>query len=362
MSTQPPASGPGSGPERRIALIKPQASEAEQAAHAIQLFDSVLWVFKGTTRSSWVSTSAGSADIVVVHHSEPAGNLDRWRDQGKHIVVLSTDEKQHPAGPRTLVYPFPAVQVLSMLERVEQELDSGSTNPMPALSPSVVGTNLNKERAIKAGADPWTFVEALRTLRSVNNASLWLVCKSVDGPFLWLQGDVSRYICDSATAAAIRTGKLDLSGLTLQKGTPPPGNLPSRPGEELCWFATYHASTSLAPWLNDKTPYRLVRWPDFGRVRASDASERTAQLRIIAALEAAPATLSRLAAHAQATIDQTARALNALASCVLIEAAPTISAAPQPARSVENNAPAPAGGLKQFLRDLRKHLRLGGAS
>lgn len=362
MSTPPPSSAPGSGPERRIALIKPQATEEDQAAHAVQLFDSVLWVFKGTTRSSWVTTPADSADIVVVHHSEPAGNLERWRKEGKHIVVLSTDEKRHPAGPRTLVYPFPAVQVLSMLERVEAELDSGSTGQMLASAPSVVATNLNKERAVRAGADPWTFVEALRTLRTVNNASLWLVCKSTQGSFLWLQGDVSRYICDSETAAAIRAGTLDLSGQTLQKGTPPPGNLPSRPGEELFWFATYHASTSLAPWLNDKTPYRLVRWPDFGRVRATESSERTAQIRIVAALEAAPATLNKLAIDAQTTAEQTARTLNALASCALIEAASTAPTSPQSARVTEQHAPTPAGGLKRFLRNLRKHLSLGGNS
>lgn len=115
MSTRQPVT-PGSGPERRIALIKPSASE-EQASHAVQLFDSVLWVFKGTTRSSWVTTAVDAADIVVVHHSEPANNLARWRKEGKHIVVLSTDEKRHPAGARTLVYPCPAVKVLSMLER-----------------------------------------------------------------------------------------------------------------------------------------------------------------------------------------------------------------------------------------------------
>jgi hypothetical protein len=247
-----------------------------------------------------------------------------------------------------------------MLERVEAELDSGSTSQMRAVSPSVISTSLNKET--KPGADPWTFVESLRTLRTVNNASLWLVCKSTNGPFLWLQGDVSRYVCDGATAAAVRAGNLDLSGSTLQKGAPPPGNLPSRPGEELFWFATYHANTALAPWLNDKIPYRLLRWPDFGRVRASDASERTAQIRIVAALEAAPATLNQLAAHAQATAEQTARALNALASCGLIEAAPTASAVSLPTRAAQNNAPAPVGGLKRFLRDLRKHLRLGGES
>ncbi|MBL8265324.1 hypothetical protein [Steroidobacter sp.] len=354
MSTQ--SSSAGSGPERRIALIKPSGGE-EQAAHAVQLFDSVLWVFKGTTRSNWITTPAASADIVVVHHSEPANNLDRWTQQGKHIVVLSTDEKRHPAGPRTLVYPFPAVQVLSMLERVEAEMETRASThtPTPAAPPPAP----LKEKASKAGADPWSFVEALRTLRTVNNGSLWLMCKGAQGPFLWLRGDVGRYVCDGATAAAIRADTLDLSGLALQKGTPPPGNLPARPGDELFWFATYHASTSLAPWLNDKTLYRLIRWPDFGRLRVADAVELTAQLRIVAALETGAATLGKLAAQAQASVDQVARTLNALASCALIEAAQVVSPPPKATRT-EPSAPTPTGGFKQFLRNMRKHLRIGG--
>ncbi|MFC4310064.1 hypothetical protein ACFPN2_13315 [Steroidobacter flavus] len=301
MSTGPSAA-PGSGPERRIALIKPSATE-EQAGHAVQLFDSVLWVFKGTTRSSWVTTPAAAADIIVVHHSEPAKNLARWRDEGKHIVVLSTDEKHHPAGPRTLVYPFPAVKVLSMLEHVEAEMESRVTVP-----PSAPATTAPiKPRASTSNADPWSFVEALRTLRTVNNSALWLMCKGPQGPFLWLRGDVGCYYCDAATAGAIRAGTLDLSGLSLQKGTPPPGNLPARPGAELFWFATYHASPSLAPWLNDKTVYRLLRWPDLGRVRATDATELTTQIRVVAALGAESLALGKLAARAQTNIEAAAR-------------------------------------------------------
>jgi hypothetical protein len=350
------SAAPGSGPERRIALIKPSAAE-EQAGHAVQLFDSVLWVFKGTTRSSWVTTPAAAADIIVVHHSEPADIIARWRDEGKHIVVLSTDEKHHPAGPRTLVYPFPAVKVLSMLEHVEAEMGNNAT-----VAPSApVAAAPIKPRVSSSNADPWSFVEALRTLRTVNNSTLWLMCKGPQGPFLWLRGDVGCYYCDSATAGAIRAGTLDLSGLSLQKGTPPPGNLPARSGAELFWFATYHASASLAPWLNDKTVYRLIRWPDLGRVRAHDAAELTTQIRVVAALAAEPSAPAKLATRAQTDIDAAARTLNALASCALIETTQPTPTAPKVTRT-ERSAPTPVGGLKQFLRNMRKHLRLGGTS
>jgi hypothetical protein len=207
----------------------------------------------------------------------------------------------------------------------------------------------------------WTFVEALRTLRTVSNASLWLMCKGPHGPFLWLPGDVGRYFCDDATWDAIRAGTLDLDGLTLVKGTPPPGNLSPRLCDELLWFATWHASSSLAPWLNEQAAYRLVRWPDFGRLRASDSAERTAQIRIVAALNAEALTLESLTVRAQATAEQAARTLNALSSCGLIEAEQTRAIASPPAAEAEL-APVPVGGFKQFLRHVRKHLRLGGQS
>jgi hypothetical protein len=71
----------------------------------------------------------------------------------------------------------------------------------------------------------------------------------------------------------------------------------------------------------------IIHWPDLGRVRANDA----------------------------------ARTLNALASRALIETAQPATTAPKAIRA-ESRAPTPDGGLKQFLRNMRKHLRLRGTS
>jgi hypothetical protein len=332
--------------QRRIALIKPRFATDEQAGHAVQLFDSVLWFFKGTTRSSWLAAEASDAGVIVVHHSEPAAHLDAWRRAGKIVIKLSTDEANHPADSRTLLYPFPAVKVLSMLERVEAEMDGGDIDA-PAPPPLSSGHRRSE--------DPWSFVEALRTLRTLSNSTLWLQCKGQRGVSLWIQGDGTRYFCDSGTAAAIRAGEIDLSGLTLQKSSSPPDNLAPRVGAELFWFSAYHASAALAPWLEEKTLYRLVRWPDFGRLRASDEVARTAQLRIVAALAYAPASVATVAAHTRTSVEQATRTLNALSSCALI--GPARSDAPPPPR--QGHLPNPAGGFKQFLRNLRKHLRLG---
>jgi hypothetical protein len=336
----------GASTQRRIALVKPRFTADEQAGHAIQLFDSVLWVFKGTSRSTWQITAPDDAQVVVVHHSEPTAHVETWRRAGKRIIKVSTNAANHPAGPYTLLYPFPAVQVLSMLERVEAEIDGWSDEP--TIAPATTPPN-------PQSTDPWSFVESLRTLRSLSNSTLWLECKGERGVSLWISGDGRRYFCDNSTAAAIRAGTIDLSGLTPNKSGPPPVNLEPRPGQELFWFATYHASAALAPWLEEKTSYRLLRWPDFGRVRASDEVARTAQIRICAALAATTAPIAAVAARTQIAVEQATRTMNALASCGLIEPA---TATIEPTRQ-SSHAPVPPGGLKQFLRNLRKHLGLG---
>lgn len=336
------------GTQRRIALINPRFATDERAGHAVQLFDSVLWVFKGTTHTSWLTGAVDDAQVVVVHHSEPAAHLDAWRHAGKLIIQLSTDETHHPAGPRTLLYPFPAVQVLSMLERVEAEMDG-------ATSTDHVASATTQRNG--ASTDPWSFVEALRTLRTLGNSTMWLECKGERGVSIWIQGDGSRYFCDDNTAAAIRTGSVELGGLTLQKGKPPADNLQPRSCSELFWFATYHASAALAPWLEQKTSYSLVRWPDFGCLRSSDAALRTAQIRIVAALSQAPSSCAELAARTQTSIETATRTTNALTTCGFAE--PVAAATPtQPSRR-QNHVPVPAGGFKQFLRNLRQHLGLG---
>ncbi|MET0536159.1 MAG: hypothetical protein ABW171_18235 [Steroidobacter sp.] len=337
----------GTGPERRIALIQPRFATDEQAGHAVQLFDSVLWVFKGTTRSIWVTSDADAAHVVIAHHSEPPAQLDAWREAGKFIITLSTDGQKHPAGPRTLVYPVPAVQVLSVLERVEAEMEGWEDSSAQA-APTVANT-------APPGADPWSFVEALRTLRAVNNPSIWVVCQGTTGPLLWIRGDGAQYCCDNATAQSIHAGTMSLSGLTPQKGSDPPREFAPRPGVELFWFATYYASAALAPWLNQKAIFRLIRWPDFGRLRPSDATALTTQIRIVAALNAGSASISALSVLAQATVEQTARIVNALAVCGLTEMVQTAASRPRQESSVSP----PAGGFKQFLRNLRKHLGMG---
>ena len=137
--------------------------------------------------------------------------------------------------------------------------------------------------------DPWSFVEALRTLRSVQNSEAWIVGRDAKTPVLWLRGDAVTYTADAGTVQAIRRGSLRLSRLTLQKGAGPVASVPVagqqaagpalRSGMELSWFSGYHASSQLAPGLQASAHYRITQWPNFGLIRPLPS-----QLRVAASL------------------------------------------------------------------------------
>lgn len=335
-------------PVRRIAIVRPQpaAASADLASHAIQLFDSVLWFSKGSTRCDWTTSPPEQAEVVVAHHAEPAQNLERWQRDGKLIVVISTDPAAAAGHPHRLQYPFPAPQVLSLLEQLDTALggaaSSDITQSVPALS--------------DPSADAWSFVETLRMLRSAGNPELWLAGRAKDGDKgvkIWVRGDGACYACDDV--AAIRSGSLALQEVVLQKAGPPGARQVMRSGAELTWFAAYHASNVTAPWLKASARYSLKRWPDFGRMRALSAELRSEQIRVAAAIEASPVGVQQAAARAKVSPDIAVRMFNALAACNLIEAE---AAAVAPTRAAQPVA-APPGGFRKFLQSLRDHLRLG---
>jgi hypothetical protein len=331
-----------SGSERRIALFKPASATDERMTHAMQLLDSVLWAFQGTTRSIWKVTDPEVAHVVVVYTEDYDPRIEGWRNSGKVVVEIATEGLADPAVQNRLVYPFRAQQVLVLLERLDAQLDphAGPVAP-PDAGQSAVPT------------DPWSFVEALRTLRSVANSETWLVGRTGRAPVLWLRGDAVSYSTDSATVQAIRRGTLSLSSVSLQKGTDPANGPTQRSGMELSWFAGYYASPTLAPSLKAAgVRYRINQWPNFGLIRPLPA-----QLRVAAGLSSAAADLEEIITRAKVTAEEAIRTLNALYACdVLIAVELSEIAAPAVAAS---SVTRPRGGFTDFLRNVRKHLGLG---
>ena len=355
MSTSAPAA---SRPDRRIALVKPMAAADERVGHALQLLDSILWAFQGTTRSTWKIGEPDIADVIVLHESDTEQRAAAWKNSGKLVIKIANEGLPGAALSNVLVYPFRAAQVLVLLERLDAQLSAaGDASAAPA------GDSPPRP---EEATDPWSFVEALRTLRSVQNSAAWLVGRDARTPVLWLRGDAAIYTAAPAAVQAVRRGSLRLSRLTLQKGTDPGAGLPAagiprighpgagagmRSGMELSWFAGYHAGSQLAPGLTAGTHYRITQWPNFGLIRPAPS-----QLRVAACLSSSSADLDEITARAAVVAEEAARTLNALYACgVLVAVESDGKALPMTPGTLAE----PHGGFAKFLRNVRKHLRLG---
>ena len=194
-------------------------------------------------------------------------------------------------------------------------------------------------------------LEATRTVRTVRNSTFWLAARIDGAPLFWIRGDGALYSGSPNARTALREGKLASANVTIERVTTPRETATAYPGDELAWFAGYHASASPAPWIGEHS-YRLIRWPDFGRLRSPDALTATCQLRVLSALDALPATAQELSKRARVTREQATRTLSALVLCGFVEQQAT-----QTAQRVQFSGARPAGGFRQFFRSLRKHLQ-----
>lgn len=329
---------------RHIALVKPSGHDDELVDHALQLFDSMLWVFRGTLRSEWKLSPPAEADVIVLHHAEAATQGAVWKTKGKVIVVLSTDKQVKPTHEHTLVYPFPATQVMGLLERLDVQLGGGVAANEERAYP--------KTRPLAYTTDSqWAFVDAIKTVRDARNPDIWLEIRDADAGLMCVRGDGEWYQARESVRESLRNGSLSHLGLFLDKAVVlPPGT--TTHGDELAWFAGYYASVMLAPWLNTVAVYRLKRWPDFGLLRTSDGTQLASQLRVVACLDAQPSAFEALSQRARVSHEQLARTLNALSVCGLLEEVRDAA----PATRTKYKAPQAKGGLRQLFNNIRKHL------
>jgi hypothetical protein len=330
----------------RIAIVQP-VLPADLAARALRFFDSVLWVFQGTARAQWVMGSPGDAAVVVAHHQTDPDQLQQWRAAGKHVVVISTDPTYRDpaveANGLLLSFPFKTAEAISLLSRIDSEVIAGRR---PVVAVATVAVN-----SVDA-------VETLRLLRSAEVANRWLVGK-INGRIIWVMGNGRQYRCAPQTIQDIRAGA-GCSNLQVASQSVPPPGLVTRPGSELMWFLAYHASSELMFDLSSSTTVRLQTWPDLGLLRTADAAANAAQLRIIAALDVMPATLPELSYRAAATSPDVVRMINALHAC---DCTTTLYAQERRLPPPKIAAPASiAGGVRGFLRNIRKHLGLHAAA
>jgi len=330
-------------PERRIALISPERASEHTATQAMKLLASMLWAFKETERTNWTVSSPESADVIVVSNGVDPDRFATWKRSGKLAVVTAPDIhaeiEAHLLPAHVLVYPFRAAEVLNLLDRIDQQLSvSSEAHADPAAGSARGG-------AADTPVTPWAFVEMLRALQEVQNTEAWLVGRDGNMPLIWLKGDGSCYAAEPSIIHAIRRGALDLNWLSLRAGSPPAQGPVVRAGIELAWFAGYHASEKLAPWLNPERRYRLGRRPDFEYIRLSHS-----QLRMIDILAETASDVTELAACSHVSLEEGTRTLNALGSCDAL-------AVPQPQQSPHRLELVMARGVNMLTSGLSALLR-----
>jgi hypothetical protein len=327
--------------ERRIALLTPAVIADERVTHALQLFDSVLWAFEGTGRLPWTVTAPEDAQVLVAHEDDGDERIDAWRAQGRLVVFIATDPQRERTYTCELQYPFRAVQVLTLLESLDEQLERGVREIAPVSDPLAMRERLQR----------WSLVDALVTFRAVENTQAWLVARDERTPVLWIRGDAGAYVAEPLAVQALRDGTLPLSRLLLSRTAEPPPAVMRRSGMELCWFAGYHASDELAPQLHADVRYRIVRWPNLALIRPLSA-----QLRLAAGLSARPASVEQVISEGTVTPEMAVRTFNALYACGLLAKWERPAPAP-PVPAPQAQAPGRTR-LSWLLTAMRRHLGL----
>ena len=69
----------------------PASGGDNKILRAMQLFDSMLWAVKGTTRSTWTPAPPDVADVIVVHQDDHDERIAAWKAHGKLLVPLHSD-------------------------------------------------------------------------------------------------------------------------------------------------------------------------------------------------------------------------------------------------------------------------------
>ena len=331
--------------DRRIAFVKPPTAQDAKVAHAMQLFNSMLWAFKGTTRSVWEIASPEEADVIVFHKDAPDGRLPDWQASGKLAVEIATGPHPSAAGSRFLAYPFRAAQAFALLEQLDAELESAD-----ALNHAMI-SHTGEFKRVLPGEESWSFVDALRTLRAYSGGERWWVVYRDNEPVVWVKSGGTVYLAEPAVVQSLRDGTLRLHEMRMQSGAPPATGAQLRGGSELIWFAAYYASDRLAAALTDGARYRITRWPNFGTIRPP-----VTHIRACAALSGRPIDVSQVASRARIALLDAARTLNALSALgLLLPAENEIQSAEVP----RTQAAPTFSALGALLKNIRRHLGLG---
>lgn len=292
------------------------------SADPLRAFHSMLKVVEGRSVASWQPAEVERADVLIAHPDGAGTALDAWNRSGKPVILLIDDRASRPPAPFVLRQPFRVMQLLAILDQVAQ-LASAPRAP------------LGGEHAA------WETLESLRRCMAQAGERGWHASGGEPEARIWIGAGCAQAL--PAVIARLREGA-PVPGAFAPTEHTPPAAAERLPLAELAWFAGLNGPPELAPWLARDSAYRLLRWPDFGRLHATP---EWIELAALAAAQArTPAALAAVAGHAPAEVH---RFLAAASLAGLLAAVSGVDAAP-PA------APA-ARSWTRLIGDLRRHLR-----
>lgn len=303
------------------------ADVGSDAAHA---FRSMLDVLVGRMSCAWeLVDSIHDADVVVT--GDPGRLVPPPALNGKRIVAISesVDVRLRQYTPYVLTHPFRVMQVLAILDEVAEDLKR---------------PELHIVRGPEIGC--WDFAESVRALAGGIASLTWHRAHTTEGGEVLVTGNLQGFACEGGVYEQVRSGSTRLSRLSVATMQGIAARYVRRPFAELLWHNAWHASTTLAPWLDSGACFRIREWPDFGVIAPTRQ-----QLQLVAAMAHRAFSRAQLTRLAEAETSEVDRLLNALSLCDLLGVEKNLAA---PGRAA---APLP-GFLRVALGSLRRSLKL----
>ncbi len=299
-------------------------------ADASSVLRSMLKVVESRSVVKWRQSSLDQAQVLIAHVDSDPELLAAWQASGKPVVIIVEAGSRPIAWPFVLRQPFRVMQLLATLDCVAEHV-RGNGSP---IAPD--------DRA-------WVATQSLRELLGNSTQSGWHFAADATSPDpdngIWVRRDQA--FAQPQVRERLRTRKLSLATFA-PTSIGAPGSALAMPLADLGWLAGLNTPDDLAPWLQPDMSYRLRRWPDLGRVGASDA---LIELCALASAKAdLPASLAQKSGYAPSCIHHFLAAASLAGLLTADSNGPT--------QSNGKSAAAGARGWLRLVNGLRRHLRL----
>lgn len=222
---------------------------------------SMLKIVHGRSVAHWQLSESAEADVVFVGGEAAVPAWHAADGRGKLLIEVTDGRSTSTTAPFVLRHPFRVMQLLTLLDRVAEHL--------AAAAPQVAD-------------GPWATALAFHDASLCESGVGWRMARTGCGERLWLDEALVR--ASGQTLREAREGLLRLSAFG-PADRPPPEDTITGAKAELGWHLGWHAPAGLPPWLDPECSYGLRRWPDFGRLGATEST-----LEICAELSVRPQT------------------------------------------------------------------------